>query len=213
MNVRGQTPADLMGRCKRCWQRDEHCLCAAIGAPLPNRVELLVLRHAKETLRTSNTGRVASLMLARCSVMEIGALYDDRGVFEANMELALAQPGRRNYLLYPGTGRSLPREPLDNIRLIVPDGSWRQSRRMVQRIPGLANLPRVSVLAEEAVRLRKPPREEQMSTIEAIASVLAELEAPEIADKLRAVHRTMVDQSLRVRRRSEIGANYRKSIR
>lgn len=211
--TRGQTPADLMGRCDRCWQRDEHCLCATIGAPLPNSVEILLLRHAKETFRTSNTGRVASLMLANCSVMEIGALYDDRGAMEAEFERVLAQPGRTNYLLYPSTGRSLPKVPAETIRLVVPDGSWRQARRMIQRVPGISGLPRVSVLVEDALRLRRPPWEEQMSTIEAIASVLGELDGPEYAARLRAVHRTMVENSLRVRKRSAIGAAYRSSIR
>src|SRR5262249_26017161 len=138
----------------------------------------------KETWRTSNTARIASLALECCEVIEVGVLDDDRARFEQRVHDALEQGGKRNYLLYPGpvTTAARVQEGQHDIRLVVPDGSWRQARRMLQRVPGLAAMPRISFAAELATsapamtRLRTPPLAEGLSTIEAIARALGAIE-------------------------------------
>jgi DTW domain-containing protein len=87
------------------------------------------------------------------------------------------------------------------IVLVVPDGNWRQAGKMRRRVPGLAELPRVSLPAmpPTAYRLRAELREGGLATLEAIAGALAILEGergPAIEAALLAVFRVMVDRTL-----------------
>src|SRR5262245_59783258 len=208
--ARSNTPSDLRGLCERCWQRIGTCLCADIGR-VANRTEVLILRHAKEIWRTSNTARIASLALERCEVIEVGMRDDDRDRFEQRVRDALAQPGK-SYLLYPGPVTAIPRaeetkETKEPIRLVVPDGSWRQARRMLQRVPGLAELPRISLAApkDTALRLRRPSVADGLSTIEAIARALGAIEGEDASQHLCALYEKMVARAFPTRRRSAVG--------
>jgi DTW domain-containing protein YfiP len=206
--MRSATPPDLTGLCATCWQREPLCLCAEIPR-VRTRTEIVVLRHVKETWRTSNTSRIASIALERTEVIEVGGLDDDRMLFESRVAEVLARPGE-SFLLYPGTGNAeLPRDR--PIRLIVPDGSWRQARRMLLRVPGLSKLPRITFAAPApAARLRTPPTAEGLSTIEAIALALGSVEGDEVSRPLIELYRKMVDRSLPSRRRSALGENARR---
>ncbi|PTT83893.1 DTW domain-containing protein, partial [Pelomonas sp. HMWF004] len=77
-----------------------------------------------------------------------------------------------------GRVEHLATQPPPGIRqLIVLDGSWRQSRRLLAANPWLAGLPRVS-LPEQPSRyaLRRAHRPGQLSTLEAGLHALALLE-------------------------------------
>jgi len=58
------------------------------------------------------------------------------------------EPTHRAFVLFPHADarildRQLAEEDDRPIRLIVPDGTWRQARRMVRRVAGLAQLPQL----------------------------------------------------------------------
>ena len=83
--------------------------------------------------------------------------------------------------------------------LVVLDGSWAQARRMLQRIPPLRTMPRLSLPVRDAERLRRPTVAGGMSTLEAIAAALELLGDAEAARALEALHRLAVARSLRLR--------------
>ena len=93
------------------------------------------------------------------------------------------EPTHRSFVLFPDTharvlDSQLAEEDDRPIRLIVPDGTWRQARRMVRRVAGLAKVPRVT-LAEGLVSkysLRKRQSTGGMCTFEAISEALCLLE-------------------------------------
>ena len=75
-----------------------------------------------------------------------------------------------------------------------------ETRRMVQRIPEVRRLPRYSVTPKAGrVSLREAP-EGGMSTLEALAAALRELESAEAGAHLEAVH-----EALLARQRAERG--------
>lgn len=94
-------------------------------------------------------------------------------------------------LLYPDTpedqalGRAaapllepaLLREP-SQLRLIVLDGTWRKSRKMLYLNPLLQQLPRLALrdMAASSYLIRKAHRPDQLSTLEATCAALAQLE-------------------------------------
>lgn len=86
-------------------------------------------------------------------------------------------------------------------RLWVPDGTWRQTRRMRQRSAILLGAESVSVSRRGPLpSLRRPPSSDQVSTGEAIALALGVLESPALEARLRAGLRIVVERSLRLRR-------------
>ena len=80
--------------------------------------------------------------------------------------------------------------------LVVLDASWSQAKHMLQRVPELLRLPRLSLVAPEGRRsLRKSPPG-GMSSLEAIAHALALLEGAEVAAPVHAAHEALVQKQL-----------------
>jgi DTW domain-containing protein YfiP len=160
--------------CSRCYLKSAHCICDWLPT-VPTRTKVCVIRHVTEVHVMSNTGRLASLLMPNCRIVEFGP---DIAFDEAD---ALAgEP----WLLYPGVHRELPQPKPDC--LVVLDASFRRAKRMYRRIEGLRRLPQLALPAPVVVphRLRQPPREDGMSTIEAIAAGLSLVEDPNIGAAL-----------------------------
>jgi DTW domain-containing protein YfiP len=191
--MRSRTPADLVGRCPRCYLPTRLCLCAEVPR-LDTRTELILIRHHKEKEKSTNTARIAALALARCQLRPYGAPGEP---FDGS-ELKAAD----TWLLFPGTQPPAPGAPLPR-RLVVVDGNWSQARRMVHRVPALRVLPSLTLPppAPDSRRLRRPPHPEGMSTLEAIAGALALLEGEEVARPLYELNERMIDRVLESRGR------------
>lgn len=155
--------------CPRCERPLSTCLCATLPAPpLAHRTPLLILQHPAEAGHAKNTTALLTLGLQSARLL--------RGeVFDANV----AQPAAT--LLYPGEGEAPAPQHVSQLsqlsQLILLDGSWRQSRRLLAANPWLAALPRLA-LREQAGRyaLRRAHRPGQLSTLEAGLHALALLE-------------------------------------
>lgn len=151
-------------RCPRCERPAATCLCATLPVPpLAHRTPLLILQHPAEAGHAKNTAAFLTLGLQHARLL--------RGeVFDAGV---VAPPGTA--LLYPGEGR--PTAPADVSRLLLLDGSWRQSRRLLAANPWLAALPRLSLPAAPGrYAIRRAHRPGQLSTLEAGLQALALLE-------------------------------------
>ncbi len=181
--------------CVRCRFRREVCLCREAEL-LPVDVRLVVVLHAVEALKMSNTGHLAQLVIPDCKVLIHGS-NGKEPVDLSELQETHAPDGRpwRTILFFPG----LAAEPLtpavakslrigeavpSKLRIIIPDGTWSQARRMVKRIPELMALPRFILPATEAMasRVAMRPRgnlePERVSTCEAIAAAFGALGEP-----------------------------------
>lgn len=171
--MRRNRPLDDPSRCQRCRLPVGLCMCAVLRS-WPVRTRVLVLLHRVERYRTTNTGRIATLALAGSELREwnlLDAVNDLRG---------LQGPGV--YLLYPGDGAQVLEPHLDVRTLVVPDATWRRTRRMVNRSGDLARLPRVCLPAgaPSTFRLRTNRNPQSVCTLEALARALGLLEGPEV---------------------------------
>jgi len=166
------------------------CLCAEVPrvrAPF----RLVILRHVSERERLSNTGQWAALAIE-------GALVVDHG-FPGPPTDASAIPPDGAALLFPGPHAARPPWPSPRV-LVVPDGTWTQARRMIQRLPALRTLPRLALTAPPpGLRLRRPHVAGGMSTLEAIAGALAAAGAHDGAGRLLALHAAGVERVLRLK--------------
>lgn len=165
---------------------------------------IVILMHPLEARHPVGTGRMAHRSLSN-SLLWIGT------EFGADSELAtlLAQPGCRPCLLYPGPGslsldtltqaerdRLLP--PEEDPVLIVLDATWDLAQKMLHHSPILQKIPRVSFESRETSRflIRKQPRPECLSSLEAIHRVLTLLRDPADHSGMLWVFDQMVERQL-----------------
>jgi DTW domain-containing protein YfiP len=192
-------PLDLSRRCPRCFFPRAECLCLDVPR-VATRTRFLVLRHASELVRSSNSGRWAALALFQARILD----YALPGP-PADLS-ALEEPGTA--VLFPSP--HAPRLTAPPRQVIVLDGTWAQARRMIQRIPALRTLPRLSLPARTCPGLRpglsldeplrKPTVAGGFSTIEAMAGALVILGEPEAARALDALHAAALERAWRLRR-------------
>jgi len=178
------------GRCAECAFPSAICICALIPRlEVPTR--FVVLRHASEIPRLTSTARWAALALVGSELVD----YALPGPAMDGSALALED----TWILFP-SGRPTPPGSVRPRRILVPDGTWQQARRMIQRIPALRTLPRLSLPpAAAAPRIRRPPIAGGMSTMEAMAAALRFLGHDEEADRLLELHAIAVDRVSRLR--------------
>lgn len=184
-------------RCRRCRMLGRLCVCPLIpDPPLVTRTRVVLVMHRAEDAKSTNTGRLAAACLANSEIVVRG----HRGKPSEPLAWSLAaQP----LLLFPFEDAK-PMAEAARMRgdrpvvLIVPDGTWRQASKARRRVPGLADVPCVSVSGEERLphRLRAEAHAHGLSTIEAIARALAVLEGEEVQRTLERVFRSMVERTL-----------------
>ncbi|MBJ7310773.1 tRNA-uridine aminocarboxypropyltransferase [Rugamonas sp. CCM 8940] len=189
--------------CDRCQRPQQTCICHWVTA-LPNLVDVLLLQHPLEVANAKGSARLLDLCLQR-SAMVVGETFAPEAL------LALLQSDRRRaVLLYPDTAdeRSLgipPPPPFDpewmgepqRLRLVVLDGTWRKSRKMLYLNPLLQQLPRLQLrdTPPSHYLIRKAHLPDQLSTLEASCYALAQLEgAPHRYDPLIAAFDGFVAQ-------------------
>lgn len=182
--------------CYRCQKLEAMCLCARIHT-VQNRTKIVILQHAHERAHALGTARIARLGLARLR-LEVA-----HGRWHAGYEhsLALEHPSRCA-LLFPKPGaRDLATLPAADRpdELLVLDGTWNQARRLYRDNPWLHELPHVSLTPQSPsrYRIRREPKPQYISTIEAIVSALRILE-PELdgLDGLIDAFDSMIDDQI-----------------
>jgi DTW domain-containing protein len=189
--MRSRTLPDLPGRCRACILPERICLCAEVPR-IETKTRIFLIRHWKETLKSTNTARLAALALPNLSMRPYGAPdapFDEDGV-----------PTEDTWVLFPdGGAREVPSPPPRT--LIVVDGTWKQARRIVHHVPKLRAMPRLALPPPlpGTRRLRQPPHADGMSTVEAIAQALFLLEGPQVSEPLHALHRLHMERILNCR--------------
>ncbi len=163
------------------------CLCDQVPL-VAARTGLVVVRHVREAEKSTNTARLAALAVPGTRLLEFDGTPE-------SVEPALAAL-EEAWLLFPDSASALPAGPPKH--LVVLDGTWRQTRRMLRKLPSLRALPRLALAGPRPgiTRLRRSPSAEGMSTLEAIAAALGQLEGGEGPAKLERLHDLMVERVL-----------------
>ena len=189
--MRSRTSADLPGRCQRCWVMLDHCICSGLERAR-NRTEIVFVRHHWEAHKSTGTVRIAELVLERSRLVEVG--YD---ATLAEHELSALDDA---WLLYPDAAPTRTPERLP-ARLILLDGTWAQTRRMLRRLPSVSLLQRL-VLPErefQSIELRKSHLRLGRSSIDAVADALELFEGAEVSQPVRKAARLHRESVLRAR--------------
>lgn len=157
--------------CPRCQRPLPACLCAWVR-PTANRLPVLVLQHPQEAGQAKGSVRLLGLSLQACTV-QVGDAFDP-----AALAAWLGPPGA-SLLLYPDAPAApAPAGPLPlPQRLVLLDGTWRQTRQLLRLNPLLQSLTRWALPAPPPSRyaIRRAQRPGQRSTLEAACLALAAL--------------------------------------
>lgn len=189
------------------------CFCPNIR-PFQPGVDFVILIHPIEVKRRRmTTGRLSHLSLLG-SHFFIGHLFNHH----EGLSKILTDPGRQVFMLYPGRhaidlSRAADRKDfsfLDSTRrltLLVIDGTWATARQTVNQSRDLDHLKRICFTPRKPsnFRVRKQPRPECYSTVEAIHETL-DLLAPAIGldtslrphDGLLRTFNHMVDRQIQL---------------
>jgi len=180
-------------RCETCGVLLRDCFCAEIPN-LTVKTKIVVVRHWREELTSSNSARLLPMMIPSCEIHRRGGkvrfdaekilaaaptplfLFPDEGALELNADFLRKYPG-------PHT-------------LVVPDGTWSQVRRVHRREVFLSRVPTVKLTEADIVAqptiysLRHTDHPYALSTFEAVARALGVLEGKDLENALMKVKRS-----------------------
>jgi tRNA-uridine aminocarboxypropyltransferase len=182
--------------CPICAVSRPLCLCDAVPRiELKTKIALVI--HHRELSRNSNTGLLALRALVNSEVRI-------RGEGREALDLqGLLSPQYRTFLFFPCADaveldRTLVMQDRRPIQLIVPDGTWRQARKILFRHPELKDLPRVKIGApnHSTFQLRAQSRPERMATLQAIAHGLGVIEGDPVRAQLMTLYDRKIERTL-----------------
>ncbi len=201
--------------CPHCAKPPYLCVCEAVE-PLENRIQLLILQHPQEQDRQLGTARLAQRALKN-STLKIGlswpslskALGREADPAEwAVLHLGAATadlPSDREVVVLDKKGAPLPDQDraLAGLKgVVIFDGSWAQAKTLWWRNAWVLKGRRLALNPRTASlygKLRREPRREALSTIEAAGLTLARLEKkPDIEESLAQAFRAHARQISRV---------------
>ena len=188
MNSNTPRPLPRRSACAACLRPQSACICRWITL-VAHPVEVLILQHPLEVDHPKGSARLLHLSLPR-SRLVTGEVFD----LAALLGAPLAGGGLAcNVLLYPDTPHDQAPDLLPDLsppaldpallhnparlRLVVLDGTWRKSRKMLYANPLLQQLPRLALqdTGTSHYLIRKAHRPGQLSTLEATCAALAAL--------------------------------------
>lgn len=177
-------------RCQGCGLSDSLCVCSSLPVLAP-ATRIVILAHRVELAKSTNTGRLVARMLGERAVLQL---------HDAEWQPELSSQGA--YVLFPADDAQPLEHVADRIQtLIVPDGTWAQTRRLARKHPGCKDLPKVCLTdaPRSAYALRRARLHGGLCTLEAVAHALRVLEGNTCADTLMTVFASWVERALMVR--------------
>jgi DTW domain-containing protein len=186
-------------RCQTCGVSATACLCDVVPR-IDLRTKVCLVIHHRELSRRSNTGLLAIRALINSEVRV-------RGEQRARLDLEdLLTRHYRSFLFYPSAdavelNQALVMQEATPIQLLVPDGTWRQARKINSRHPELRDLPRVKISTpnNSIFQLRAQSRPERMATLQAIAEGLGVIEGDRVRAQLMKLYQAKIDRTLKGR--------------
>lgn len=170
-------------RCERCGLLPEACICA--HAPrTPSHVATTFVVHYQEWQKPTNTAKLASLLLGENSRVLLRGAPNIERARQAEEQID-ALDRTLGLVLYPSEDALPLRDLLERdgaekwrgANLIIPDGTWSHSRRLVRRQPALQRLPHVKLGDHKSIyQLRRGSEPGLLCTLEAVGFALAELD-------------------------------------
>lgn len=157
--------------CPNCLKASSACICSTIKS-IDNVHHLHILQDPSEEKKALGTARILKLSLNNVQ-LTIGEVFNEQDFDIQNC-----------YLLFPSED-AIPAASLTEVtgfnkesQFILLDGSWKKAYKLLMSNDFLQALPKVSIniTSKSNYRIRKSPREDGFSTVEAGFYLLSQLE-------------------------------------
>jgi len=186
-------------RCQTCGVSATACLCDLVPR-IQLRTKICLIIHHRELSRSSNTGLLAIRALVNSEVRVRGEQREPLDL----KDLLIGQ--YRSFLFYPSAdavelNQALVMQQEAPIQLIVPDGTWRQARKIHSRHPELTDLPRLKISTpnNSIFQLRAQSKPERMATLQAVAEGLGIIEGDGVRELLMKLYQAKIERTLKGR--------------
>jgi len=199
-----EDPAAEPAPCPRCGKDLKLCVCEGI-APFANKIELVILQHPQEKEEALGTARLTALHLAKAT-FKIGLSWPSLSkllgrevdpskwavLYLGSTDMA-SLPAGREVVAVDAKNAPLPDQEaaLRGLHgVILLDGTWSQAKTLWWRNSWVLKSRRLVLNPARPSaygKLRKEPRREALSTLEAAGLLLSRLERkPEIETAMAA---------------------------
>jgi DTW domain-containing protein YfiP len=206
------SPGGESEACPSCAKPRAICVCDRVE-PIETKLRVVILQHPQEDDAVLGTARLVTATLPKAEVrvglswasldQALGTKHAEKSRWavlaaaKLPVQLPDSEKGKPVVLVdRNGTVLDAQRHRLDGV--IVLDGTWSQAKTLWWRNAWLLKLPRIVLTPREPSmygRLRKEPRRDYVSTLEAIAEVLPALgESEDVRDRLRRLLRTLLQR-------------------
>lgn len=176
-------------RCETCLLTPRTCICE-FRVQVKAKARFCLLTHRKEFYKPTNTGRLIAEALSDTEVLEWSRTEPCARLLEL-----LADPTLAPCIVFPPaedySERMIDTPVVDSGKtplFIIPDGTWRQARRIFRHSRYLDGLPVISLnqVVNSRYHLRKKIEENQLCTAEVAIAMLNQIGDSHSADVLDA---------------------------
>lgn len=179
--------------CPDCQLPEKNCICH-LRCAVNNPIELLALQHPLEVDQSKNSLRLLRIS-SKNMQMKIGEVFaadELHNWLYANNKIPVLLYPESDYasiagLIKPDELPDLSQIPLNRLRLVILDATWKKSRKMIYLNPGLQKLPRLTLVdpPPSIYTIRKSHSQNQLSSLEACCYAWRQLEKnPQAYDDL-----------------------------
>jgi DTW domain-containing protein YfiP len=189
--------------CPDCKRPLKTCLCADI-VQLSCDYQLIILQDMKEAKHALSSAPILAKSIVGARLIT-GDTFDPVALLGKNWQY-------ESLLVFPnddslsGTLAS----QLNFKHVILLDGTWRKVSRLLHLNPWLTQIPSIAIQATNAseYQIRKSPREDGLSTIEAAVSVLNDLHTGKDFSPILAAFRKMIALQITAMGKETFKSNY-----
>jgi DTW domain-containing protein len=202
---------EVLPECANCRKPTALCVCDSVK-PIESRIELLILQHPQEQDRALGTAGLTAMHFEK-AVLKIGLSWPS---LSKALGRAVADHSRWA-VLYLGSAKATDLDTTEEViainrkgeiaehqrailrgieGVVLLDGTWSQAKALWWRNAWMLKCQRVILGPAQPSRygkLRREPRRDGLSTIEAAALILSRLERrPDVADTLNGSFEQML---------------------
>ncbi|WP_299494065.1 tRNA-uridine aminocarboxypropyltransferase [uncultured Shewanella sp.] len=181
-------------KCLKCQYPKVACICESITQlEITNKV--IVLQDPAEVKHAKNTVKLLTLVIPNISVI-VGETPEDF----TRLKLFLQQSKKAVYVIYPSNDSICIDDikPVKDAILLFLDGTWRKVFKMINLNPWLEQYPALHLNLDKPsqYKIRKAPRGDSLSTLEAVALSLKTIDCDLDVAPLYLALNAMVNKQL-----------------
>ena len=191
--------------CPHCERPIKTCLCDVI-VRLRCNYQLIILQDPKEAKHALSSAPILAKSIKDTQLV-IGELFNPKELIGDDWK-------EESLLVFPSDNSLTCEQAIKKCykNLILLDGTWRKVARLIHLNPWLRELPSIAITpsSESEYQIRKSPREDGLSTIEAAVHILNDLHPDKNFSPILNAFRHMIQYQVNAMGKATFDKNYQR---